>query len=286
MKTFGPGRWSGLLLLFVALLAGCSGASESTSPGGTSRSTSAPAGSTMPTGTRPAAVAIVCNGANEVNQDDDGAVPALLQRSQLPPGDWKIADTPPCPWALSADELLAVPECLDAANAAANDEARNGNGRVTYALPNGVQLDDRIEIYTSRQNVDAIRAVLGGPSMTACFTAALKTRATTEPGTTISNVNVDRFVVPVDAAALGLGFPASNGYAADAGFVEGVQATFTKTSNGASAPVTMRVVSFGAGGLMSTVTVIGSTPADLDAFDLTGTLRAAAKDYKTMTGPG
>jgi hypothetical protein len=35
---------------------------------------------------------------------------------------------------------------------------------------------------------------------------------------------------------------------------------------------------------MSTVTLIGANPADLDAFDLTDTLRAAAKNYRAMMG--
>ena len=61
--------------------------------------------------------------------------------------------------------------------------------------------------------------------------------------------------------------------------------TFTTTTKGKSTPVAMRVIPFGAGGLMSTVTAIGTTPAELDAFDLTDTLRTAAKSYRAMTGP-
>ena len=101
---------------------------------------------------------------------------ALLQPSQLPAGEWTTADPPPCPWALSADELLAAPECRSAAaaaDAAANDEARNGNAHVTFAGPDDVEIDDRVEIYTSAQNVDAIRAILVSPSMPECYSAAL-----------------------------------------------------------------------------------------------------------------
>jgi hypothetical protein len=248
-----------------------------------SRSGAAPSGST-----NPATAAAACNGADEVNEDDDGAVRALLQRSQLPPGDWTAAKAPPCPWALSADEILVVPECRAAAasaNAPANGEVRNGNARVTFARADGIQLDDRIEIYTSRHNVDAIRAILAGPSMPACYAAALTRRAADEPGTTVRDVRVSGFVVQPDAAALGLGFPAIDGYAADAGFADGVNITFTATTKGSSTPVAMRVITFGSGGLMSTVTVIGANAADLDAFDLTDTLRAAAKNYRAMTGP-
>ena len=50
----------------------------------------------------------MCNGTDEFNQDDDGAVQALLAPSQLSPGDWATAELPPCPWALSADELLGA----------------------------------------------------------------------------------------------------------------------------------------------------------------------------------
>jgi hypothetical protein len=231
---------------------------------------------------------VACNGANEVNQDDDGATAALLVVTQLPPGSWTTADTPPCPWALSADELLETPECRSAAGAAgapANDEKRNGNARKTVNRGDDLLFDQRIEIYTSRQNVDAIRAILAGPSMPECFEAALQQRATEEqPNPKISDVKVSRFTVQPDAAALGLGFPAIAGYAADPGFVEGVDVTFTKTSKGSSIPVTMRMITFGAGGLMSTVTLIGSTE-ELDAIDLITTVQAAAKSFVAMTSP-
>ena len=47
----------------------------------------------------------------------------------------------------------------------------------------------------------------------------------------------------------------------------------------------MRVVTFGSGGLMSTVTLIGATPAELDAIDFAATLRAAAENYLAITDP-
>jgi hypothetical protein len=263
----------------LAMLA--SGCSDNNGGRSTDPSRSTPAsGSTKP-------AAVVCNGANEVNQDDDGAVQALLQPSQLPSGQWTTAQTPPCPWALSADELLVVPACRSAAasaNVPANGEARNCNGRVTFARVGGIQLDDRIEIYTSRQNVDAIRAILTAPSMPACFAAALQRHADHEPGTTVRDVRVSSFAVQPDAAALGLGFPAVDGYAADAGFADGVNITFTTTTKRSSRPVAMRVITFGSGGLMSTVTVTGANRAELDAFDLTDTLRAAAKNHRAMMG--
>ena len=62
------------------------------------------------------------------------------------------------------------------ADAPANDEARNGNARVAYPRADGIQLDDRIEIYTSRQNVDAIRAILVNPRCRRA-TAALEPQA-------------------------------------------------------------------------------------------------------------
>jgi hypothetical protein len=197
-------------VVLVVLGSGCSSSSDDAKSSDASRST------------KPA---IVCNGADEFNQDDDGAVPALLQRAQLPPGAWTTAKTPPCPWALSADELLATPECralAAAAKAPANDEARNGNARITYAGPD---------------------------------------------------------------AALGLGFPAVAGYPADAGFADSVDITFTRTTKGSSTPVAMRVITFGSGGLMSTVTLIGTTTDDLDAVDFDATLQAAAKNYVDITSP-
>src|SRR5689334_22500772 len=57
----------------------------------------------------PRAASVRCNGVNEVNPDDPEPGAGLLSRSQLPTGTWGIATTPPCPVALSADELLAVP---------------------------------------------------------------------------------------------------------------------------------------------------------------------------------
>ncbi len=206
-------------LAIALLVAGCSGASDRAESTGSTRT--------------PAAV--TCNGAKESNQDDEGAGGALLSGAQLPPGDWTTAQTPPCPWALSADELLATPKCRAAAavaGAAVNGEKRNGNGRVTFTRGNDLQLDDRVEIYTSRQNVDGIRAILSGPSLPDCYAAALQRRAADEPGTMIRDVHVTRFEVQPDATALGLGFPAFAGYAADAGFADGVDITFTRTIEG------------------------------------------------------
>lgn len=274
-------------VLLAILTSGCA---KDTGPSTeTTRSSAATSASTAPFRPPPTTAVVICNGANEVNQDDDGAVQALLEPPQLPPGDWSTAETPPCPWALSADELLDVRECRAAATsqgAPANDEQRNGNARVTFTRSDGMQLDHRVEIYTSRQNVDAVRAILAGPSMPACYTAALHARAATEPGTTVSGVDVDRFVVQPDAAALGLGFPAAAGYPADAGFADGVNITFTRTVRESSKPLAMRVITFGSGGLMSTLTLIGPASADLDAIDLTATLRAAAENFTTMFGLG
>ncbi len=266
------------LLLSCVLLLVASGCAATKDPG--------PATGTSPPPSGPTSV--VCNGDDEVNQDDEPAVEALLGLSQLLTGDWIIAETPPCPWALSADEILAVPACRAAAasaNAPANDEARNGNARTTFTRSDDAQLDDRIEIYTSRQNVDALRAILAGPSMPACYTAAVQQRAAAEPSTGVDDIHVSRFAVEPDSTELGLGFPATEGYAADPGFAEGVEITFTRTSNGSTEPVAMRVITFGSGGIMSTVTLISATRADLDAIDLTDTVRAAATEFRTMFGP-
>src|SRR6476620_6118700 len=95
-----PVRWGALFACAVLALVG-SGCSSSTDD----------AKSTDTTGSTARASKVVCNGTGELNQDDDGAVAALLQRAELPSGRWTIVETPPCPWALSADELLATPEC-------------------------------------------------------------------------------------------------------------------------------------------------------------------------------
>ena len=48
----------------------------------------------------------------------------------------------------------------------------------------------------------------------------------------------------------------------------------------------MRVITFGGGAAMSTITLIGATSAELDGIDLTDTLTAAATNYKAMFSPG
>ncbi len=277
-------------VLLVVLAPACAAKRSSSRPTDTHRSrpssaSSATASTPLPP-LRPSAV--VCNGDNDLHEDDDSAVRALLLRSQLPSGAWTRAETSPCPWALSADELLAVPECRRAATAAhakANDKIRNGNAHVTFNRSGVVQLDDRIEIYTSRQNEDALRANLASRSMPACYSAALRRRAA-EAGMTVGNVSVSRFAVLPDAAALHLGFPAAAGYAADTGFAIGVDLGFTRKTEGSTKPVAMHVITFGSGGLMSTLTLIGASAADLAAVDLTVTLRHAAKNFRAMYGAG
>jgi hypothetical protein len=270
-----------MCVVLVAVIAGCSASDDASQPTDPSRSSAPTASSTAPD-------PVVCNGVDEFNQDDDGAVEALLPRSALGSGEWTTADMPPCPWALSADEILAVPQCRAAAASAefpANDDNRNGNARVAYTRSDGVQVDDRIEIYTSRQNVDAIRAILAGPSMPKCYSEALRQHATADHRATVDDVSVTTFVVEPDAAALGLGFPATEGYAADPGFARGVGITFTNATGGSSTPTAMRVITFGSGGLMSTLTLIGTTPAELEAVDLSEVLRAAAGSFSAMFGP-
>lgn len=277
-----------LCVLVTVLATGCAAKTGTSQSTDTNRST-ATTGPSATTATTFAPSAVICNGDNEVHQDDEGAMRATLQDSQLPGGAWTVAETPPCPWALTADEILAVPECREAATAArapANKETHNGNGRVTFTRSDGVHLDDRIEIYTSRQNVDAIRAILASRSMPACYSAALQRRADAEPETRVTKVRVSRFDVRPDAKALHLGFPAAAGYAADPGFVVGVNITFTSAAAGSTTRVAMRVITFGSGGLMSTVTLAGRSLADLDAVDLTATLRHAAKNFTAITAGG
>ncbi|MCU1355476.1 MAG: hypothetical protein JWM89_894 [Acidimicrobiales bacterium] len=285
--------WTALVLLALVASA-CSSGSDNARPSrsaprsaSTSSSVSSPSASaTSSVPVKPA----VCNGDDEVGQDDDGAAQALLEVPQLRPGDWSYARTPPCPWALSGDELLAVPECRAAAAAGhgpADGRPRNGNARSTFARADGVQLDDRIEIYTSRQNVDAIRAMLRQPSMSACYTAAIRARAASEPATTVRDVEVIAFTVRPGPAELRLGFPAVAGYAADAGFAVGTAITFTSTTKGSSKRVAMLVVTFGSGGIMSTLTLIGPTPTALDDVDLPAILKAAAANHRSIfSAPG
>jgi hypothetical protein len=266
-----------LALSLAALVAACRTSDQSASP-----ATSA-SGATTAT-TAPSRVA--CDGDNEHGEDDDDATVGLLGRTQYPSGEWLAAPAAPCSWALSTDELLVTPACLDAASAAgapANDEARNGNAHIRIARADGVQLDDRVEIYTSRQNVDALRAVLAGPARAPCFDSALL-RRTQPSGANITDVHVSPTPAPLDAAALDVGFPAAAGFAADPGFIDGTDISFRAGPDGP--PVAMRVLTFGSGGGVSTITVVGGSRADLDAVDLTETLRAAGANYRKMFSPG
>jgi hypothetical protein len=277
----------GALTVLLALTA-CSAEVDTPKGGSGVGSTAVGRGSSAPAGSAPAKVSVPCADAKEVNQDDDGAANALLFPSQLPGGAWSVAPAVPCPWALAADDLLAAASCRDAATAAGappDGQKRNGNARVTYAR-GGVQVDDRIEIYLSSQNVDAIRAVLVSPSLASCITAAITARAAHEPGTSVRDITVAEAPLAVDAATLGLGFPAVEGYAADSGFVEAMDVSFTTTIGGTDATVALRLVAFGAGGLMSIVTVIGPTAATVAAVDLDAIVQAAAKQFRTMiNGP-
>jgi hypothetical protein len=266
----------------LVVLAGCTGTDHASPSAEATRPSSSSTSSAPPD-------PVVCDGTDEFNQDDDGAVQALLAPSQLDGGDWTSAELPPCPWALSAEELLAVPECRAAAASAgapANDEARNGNARVAYMRADGIQIDDRIEIYTSRQNVDAIRAILVSPSLPTCYSRALQRHAADDHESTVDHVCVGSFDVQPDAAALGLGFPATEDYAADPGFVNGVDVDFTTTHDGSSEPIAMRVVTFGTGGLMSTLTVIGPTAADVEAVDVSSVLGEAARSFTELFSGG
>jgi hypothetical protein len=273
-------------------LAGCTttvdGAKDRGAGGATTGVPGSTAGSSVPRGTAPPK-GHPCADADERNQDDDGAFEALLSRSELPGGGWSVAPAVPCPWALSADDLLAMASCREAALAAgasASPERRNGNGRITYQRSDGVQLDDRVEIYTSAQNVDAIRAILPSAAMPTCVADAVTASAARSPSLAVTGITVSRVDPPADEAALALGYPAVEGYAADTGFVDAVDVSFTVTSGGTATPVALRMVAFGAGGLMSIVTVIGHTATAIATFDLDATLRAAAKDFRAMiNGP-
>ena len=288
-----PARTVGLAAIAaLLLLAGCSTAVDGAKDRGAAGSTTAVAGTapsgSASTGSVPRAgtpTGQACPDAAERNQDDDGAFEALLSLSELPGDGWSVAPAVPCPWALSADDLLAVSSCREAALAAgasASPERRNGNGRITYQRSDGVQLDDRVEIYTSAQNVDAIRAILPSAAMPTCVADAVTASAARSPSLAVTGITVSRVDPPADEAALALGFPAVEGYAADTGFVDAVDVSFTVTSGGTATPVALRMVAFGAGGLMSIVTVIGPTATAIATFDLDATLRAAAKDFRTM----
>jgi hypothetical protein len=284
-----PGR--GLAATGLAALlafAACTTAVDGTKDGGAAGSTTVVPGST-PSGTvqtgSAGAKGRACPDADEHNEDDDGAFAALLSLSELPGDGWAVAPAVPCPWALAADDLLAVRSCRDAslaAGASASPEKRNGNGRITYQRRDGVQVDDRIEIYTSAQNVDAIRAILRSAAMPACITDAVAALGAIDPSTAVTGITVARVDPPADEAALALGFPAVEGYAADPGFVDALEVTFAATAGGTTTAVVLRVVAFGAGGLMSILTVIGPSIAAVATVDLDATLRAAAKDFRAM----
>ena len=285
--------------IVVLSAVGCSALDGSRPPSSTTRETvpgSVPgssSGSTAAAGTtvRPGTTAkrIVCNGVGEINQDDPEPGVGVIERTDLPVGRWTPADVPPCPWALSADELLAAPACRAAAVAAGkapNDESRNGAAHLTFTREDGnVQVDEHVEIYTSSQNVHAIRAILPGPQLAPCVEQALTQSLPTHPGTTIGDIVVTAATLPESPADLGLGFPAVEGYAADAGFVAGVDVSFVATAGGARTPVALRSIAFGGGGAMATLTLIGPDLTTLRSIDITPTLRAATSNFQKMFDP-
>ena len=231
---------------------------------------------------------IVCNGTDEFNQDDDGAVQALLQPSQLAAVTGPRAEMPPCPWALSADELLAVPECRAAAasaDAPANDEARNGNARVAYTSAHGVQVDDRIEIYTSRQNVDAIRAILVSRSLPRVLRTSAAAARGRRPRQHGGRRSVENFDLQADPPRSASASPPPRTMPPIRGSCTERTSASPTTSEGSSEPIAMRVITFGTGGLMSTLTLIGATPADVDAVDVSHVLRGAASSFTAMFEP-
>ena len=75
-----------------------------------------------------------------------------------------------------------------------------------------------------------------------------------------------------------LGLTAADANAPNLEVVQGVEITFTTTRNGETEPVTIRLVNYGAGGVVGLVTVIGENAktSTLDELDLAPVVRTTA----------
>jgi hypothetical protein len=176
-----PARPLAFAALGLLLLASCSGATSTSGPGVTS-ATAAP-GTGVATTAPPE-----CDGAGELAEDDDAAESALIGARDLPPGTWTETPESPCALAISGDALLREDECVRAASASSappDGKPRNGYAWETWSNEEGTQLDHRVEVYTSRQNVDAIHAALTSRDRASCLEAALRRVVETRPGSQV-----------------------------------------------------------------------------------------------------
>jgi hypothetical protein len=217
---------------------------------------------------------------DDVPHDDDvGARAGLLQESQLPAGDWTTRSTSSCRWSLSSQDLLSIPACASGAGDAEVLEVEHtANARATWIRAGDrIRLEDRVEFYPGRQKPDAFRALLSGPGVADCFEAVVRRQAKQAPPVTVDDIEVSGYDLGVTPADLDVQYLE---------FVRGVEITFTIQGDGETEPVTIRVVNYGAGGVVGLLTIIG-TGADarapvLDAIDLANLVRTAAAHLLSM----
>lgn len=201
------------------------------------------------------------------HDDDAGAEAGLLQESHLPAGDWTMRSTSSCRWSLSSQDLLEIPACAAAAGGAEVLEIEHtANARATWLQAEGrVRIDARVEFYPGREKPDLFRAMLSAPAASAgCFEAAVRRQAGGMPRVTVDDIVVSDYDLGVIDAE-----------------VRGVEITFTTSSDDDEPePVTVRVVNYGAGGVVGLVAVVGigadAEGSTLDALDLATVVQSGA----------
>lgn len=221
-----------------------------------------------------------CTDDDVFHDDDIGAQEGLLQESQLPVGDWGMRSTSSCRWSLSSQDLLSIPACAaGAGDSEVLEVEHTANARATWIQTGRrVRIDGRVEFYPGREKPDLFRALLSDPAASAeCFEAAVRRQAKEAPRVTVGDVEVGNF---------DLGLTAADANVANLEVVQGVEITFTMRSDDDPEPVTIRVVNYGAGGVVGLLTVIGTgadaSPATLDALDLPTVVRTAAAHLLSM----
>jgi hypothetical protein len=204
--------------------------------------------------------------------DDEPAADALLADAQLPPGKWSAPAASATVWSISAQDLLAVPECAHVGlRGRARTEKRTGHAFDTWVGADGVQLHEESELFPSPRRVDAVIAALKSSAGGDCVEAALR-KQSQDRGAEITGIKTRGFDVGLRPAELRLGF------------VGGADVSMTESRNGVPTAVALRVVCLGFGGGFVCMTLTADNARRFDDLDLAPTVRTAAKDFLATFG--
>lgn len=181
-----------------------------------------------------------------VRIDDEPADDQLLDETQLPAGTWARDTSVSCWWAFSANEALGEPPCTtgSATQLVRPDEIRTGAARDAWNDDaRNIRIEHRGELFPSPMNVDAVRAMLGGPEREACVRAMVEARLR-ESGRSLQELTVGPIEGLPVATEVGLTW------------IDGFTLTETDANEAGQSDVsTVRVVVLGLGGGMSSLTL-------------------------------